>query len=175
MLVTACAHQPKLSTKSPASPSAAVKAQATHSTSLEFEKGKTNLSEISKKHLNELAAKANREGREIENIKILAWADREYPDKVQSKAPTREVILAKERAESIKDYLQEDLHADEKIDSFNMAKRPGLLSKVVRGEEYSVKENFEQAGASATELDNGSVSYSKASRALVIIDYIDNK
>lgn len=177
VLVAACSHQPKVS-KAPVStptPKVTSVTEGPHYTSLVFEKGKTVLSKMSKQHLNELAARANREGREIDNIKILAWADREYPDKVESKAPTREVILAKKRAESIKEYLQEDLHAEEKIDSFNMAKRPGLVSKMVRGEEYQLKEEIEHAGASASRLDNGNVSYSKASKALVIIDYQDDK
>lgn len=142
----------------------------TQYTTVEFEKGRTRLTPLSKKHLNELAAKAKRDSREIDEIKILAWADKEYPDR-GSKATTAEVILAKERAESIRNYLEKDLHSDEEIDTFNMAKRPGLMSKLVYGEDYQVKEKVEQAGATKTIRDDGSVSYSKASKAMVIIDY----
>jgi hypothetical protein len=145
-----------------------------HYASLEFTKGDSDLTSESKKYLNELAAMVDREGKEIEEIKVLAWADKEYPGKAQ-KASTKDILLAKQRARTIKEYLTDDLHSQEKIDLFNMAKRPGLLSKMVRTEDEAVKNAIEQMGPTGTTLGNGEISYSKASKAMVIVDYVDNK
>ncbi len=143
----------------------------THYTTVDFDKGKSSLSQASKEHLKDLASRAHKKGKAIEEIKILAWSDKEYPDKVKGKASTGDIILASERAQKIKSYLEDDLKESDDIDSFNMAKRPDLVSKLFRDDEYDVKTAFEQSGATGTRLDNGSVSYTKASKALVIIDY----
>lgn len=143
----------------------------TYYTTVIFDKGKSSLSEASKNHLKELAARAHKRGKPIEEIKILAWSDKEYPDKVKGKASTGDIILASERAQKIKNYLEDDLKESDDIDAFNMAKRPDLVSKLFRDDEYDVKTAFEQTGTTGTRLDDGSVSYTKASKALVIIDY----
>ena len=143
----------------------------THYTNVVFDKGKSNLSEASKKHLKVLASRAYQNGKPIKEIKILAWSDEEYPNKVKKKASTNDIILASERARKIRTYLEEDLNESDDIDSFNMAKRPDLVSKLFRDDEYDVKTAFEQSGATGSCLDDGSVSYTKASKALVIIDY----
>ncbi len=143
----------------------------THYTTLVFDKGRSSLSEASKNHLRDLASRAHKAGKPIEEIKILAWADKEYPDKVKGRAATGDIILASERAQKIKNYLEEDLKESEDIDAFNMARRPNLISKLFRDDEYEVKNAFEQSGATGSRLDDGSVSYTKASKALVIIDY----
>lgn len=172
IFATGCSHQAKK--KSPDKTAVAAKEiGGTHYTTIEFKKGTTKLTEASKVNLNSLTTRAHRSGREIDEIKVLAWADQEYPDKVH-KAPTREVILAKERANNIKKYLSKELHESEDIEAFNMAKRPNLVSKLFKNEDYDVKEAFEQTGATGTRLNDGSVSYSKASKAIVIIDYEDN-
>lgn len=143
----------------------------TYYTTIIFTKGKSSLTQKSKDHLKELAALAHKDGKPIEDIKILAWADKEYPDKTKSNAATRDIILASERAQKIKSYLEEDLKESEDIDAYNMARRPNLIAKLLHNEEYDVKKAFEQSGTTASRLDDGSVSYTKASKALVIIDY----
>lgn len=176
LLLGACAsRQPSVVTETRGLDAADLSAiTGAHYASLEFSKGDSDLSKESKMFLNELAALVDREGKEIEEIKVLAWADKEYPGKAQ-KASTKDILLAKERARAIKEYLTDDLHSQEKIDLFNMAKRPGLLSKMVRTEDEAVKNAIEQMGPTATTLGNGKISYSKASKAMVIVDYVDNK
>jgi hypothetical protein len=143
----------------------------THYTTIVFRPGKANLDSISKESIKKLAKKAHEQKRPIEEIRILAWSDKEYPDEVQKKASTKDIILATERAQKIKDYLEEDLKETDDIDAYNMAKRPNLISKLFRNDEYDVKEAFESSGATGSKLPDGSVSYTKASKALVIIDY----
>lgn len=140
-------------------------------TTIVFHKGKATLTKESKESLKELAAKAHHSKKPIDEVRILAWSDKEYPDKVKGEASAKEVKLASERAQKIKDYLEEDLKETEDIDAYNMAKRPNLVSKLFQNDEYEVKEAFESSGATAAKLPDGSVSYTKASKALVIIDY----
>lgn len=173
LLVVGCSHKVNKPVPTPTA-KAAAEVGGTHYATLEFEKGTSKLSEASKANLNALATRASRDGRKIEEIKILSWADQEYPDRVKGKAKTSEIILAKERGEKIKEYLKDDLHAREDIDAFNMAKRPNLLSKMFKDEDFSVKDAFEKSGATGTKLNDGNISYSKASKALVIIDYENN-
>lgn len=143
----------------------------TQYTTVFFKKGRASLDSLSKQHLKDLASRAHKEKREIEEIRILAWADKEYPDKVTGKSSEQDIKLASQRAEKIKDYLEVDLKEQEDIDSYNMAKRPDLVSKVFQNDEYKIKEAFETTGATGEKLPDGSVSYTKASKAIVIIDY----
>lgn len=140
-------------------------------TTLYYDKGKSGLTVLSQEHLKELARRAHRDPRPIEDIKILAWSDQEYPNEVTGKMSPRQIALASERARNIRAYLEDELREQEDIDAYNMARRPNLLAKLLRSEEYEVKEAFESSGVTASKLPDGSVSYTKASRALVIIDY----
>lgn len=143
----------------------------TRYTTIFFEKGRASLDSVSKQHLKDLASRAHKEKKEINEIRILAWADKEYPDKVTGKTSEKDVKLASQRAQKIRNYLEADLKEQEDIDSYNMAKRPDLLSKVFQNDEYKIKEAFETSGATGEKLPDGSVSYTKASKAIVIIDY----
>lgn len=144
-----------------------------YSISVEFPPAQSELSELSKEHLKELAERARQDGREIDKVKILAWADQEYPES-SHKAHPEQVILAGERAHAIKEYLAEDLSPGTSYNSFNMAKRPGLFSQIVKGDEYEIKQAVEELGPTATPREDGSLSYSQASKAVIIIDYKDN-
>jgi hypothetical protein len=143
----------------------------TEYTTVFFNKGRASLDSLSKQHLKDLISNAHKTRKEIDEIRILTWADKEYPDKVNGKASTSDIILASERAQKIRDYLEQDLKEMEDIDSYNMAKRPNLMSKLLQNDEYKVKEAFESSGATGDKLPDGSVSYTKASKAIVIIDY----
>lgn len=143
----------------------------TEYTTVFFNKGRASLDTLSKQHLKDLISNAHKTRKEINEIRILTWADKEYPDKVNGKASTSDIILASERAQKIRDYLELDLKEMEDIDSYNMAKRPNLMSKLLQNDEFKVKEAFESSGATGDKLPDGSVSYTKASKAIVIIDY----
>jgi hypothetical protein len=148
--------------------------EGSHYTAVQFDRGKSVLTDTNKKYLHELARKASRTGREIDEIKILAWADREYP-KEGEKSKIRDVILANERADVIRRFIKEGLNATEPIDIFNMAKKPGKLDQLLRDEEFRVKQDVAQSGVSATRLPSGQTSYTKAGKVLVIIDYREIK
>lgn len=140
-------------------------------TAVEFPKGKSDLTEMNKKYLRDFARKAEQSGREIEEIKVLAWSDKEYPGETKSQATVKDVILANARANTIREYIRKDLNTRSEIDVFNMAKKPDLFSSLTQGQDYRVKEDIEQSGVSATRLPSGQTSYTKAGKVLVIIDY----
>lgn len=140
-------------------------------TTVVFDKGKSNLSAINKESLQKLAETAHKNKKRIDEIRILSWADKEYPDKVKGINKEKDINLASERAERIKDYLENDLKETEDIDWYNMARRPNLLSKILRDDEFEVKEAFESSGTTGSRLPSGETSFTKASKALVIIDY----
>lgn len=141
------------------------------STAIIFDEGKKSLSPDGERNLQLFSRRVLRNERLIDSVKILAWADAEYP-KEATKAHPKEVILAKERAQEIKEYLQDKI-GDLRVHSYNMAKRPGTLSSVTKNEEYALKEALEEMGPTATKLENGELSYSKASKAIIIVEYKD--
>jgi hypothetical protein len=172
-MIAGCSHR-AAETRGSAEGIAQEGMEGSHYTALQFSRGRSVLTDANKKYLNELARKATRTGREISEIKILAWADREYPGKKNEKAKTRDVILANERANVIREFIRDDLKTREPIDVFNMAKKPGILDQITKDEEYRVKQDVAQSGVSATRLPSGETSYTKAGKVLVIIDYKEN-
>lgn len=145
--------------------------EGVHYTTIVFDKGESDLEKMNRANLLDLVKKARKQKSSISEIRILAWADSEYPDKLNPDTTKSDVKLASERASNIKKFLNKNMEDAADIDSFNMAKRPDLLSKMLRNDEFQVKEAFESSGATASELPDGSVSYTKASKAIVIIDY----
>jgi hypothetical protein len=179
LVLVSCASSRPTSVKSPtADPAIAAASKNIGGNfygTLEFSKGSSTLTESSKLQLKELRETFAADKRDVDEIKILAWADQEYPEVVENDAPAKEIILAHERAKNIKRYLSKELKADEEINLFNMAKRPGTLSTLTKSDDFEVKRAFERSGATSVRLDDGSVSYSKASKAIIVIDYDDEK
>ncbi len=139
---------------------------------LQFDKGTQRLSEASKKDLREFVASARREGREIDDIKILAWADREYPS-TGVRLTDRDVKMANERSKSIEKYLKDDLNTSGDYETYNMAKRPNKVSEFFKGDDYKTKRIFERSGAAPAGTDMQAFMNSKASKALIMVDYKD--
>lgn len=146
--------------------------EGTHYVALVFAPDSSELTGENKQYLNQLAMRALREGRDIEAIKILSWADKEYPEGA-TEVERKDIGLAHQRSTAIKKYLEDELHSEENIATYNMAKKPGLISRLFKNDEFTVKEAIEKSGASGSRLPDGSLSYTKASKALVIIDYAD--
>jgi hypothetical protein len=138
---------------------------------LEFDKGTQRLSDASKRDLREFIASAKKEGREIDDIKILAWADKEYPAK-QTALSDRDVKIATERSKAIEKYLKDVLNTDGNYATYNMAKRPNKVSEFFRGDDYKTKRIFENSNVPAgTQM--ASFMNNKASKALIMVDYED--
>lgn len=139
--------------------------------SLLFSPEDYTLSERNKKIIQDLLKKADKESAPITVIKVLAWSDQEYPDEEDETLPSEDQALALERGESIKSYIEDDMGRNERVKIFNMARRPNFFSEVAKNDEYQTKEAFEEAGPTSTILPDGEISFTKASKALVIIDF----
>ena len=137
---------------------------------LQFDKGTQRLSEASKKDLREFVASAKKEGREINEIKILSWADREYPAK-NVRLTDRDVKIATQRSESIEKYLKDDLDTKGDYETYNMAKRPNKVSEFFHGDDYKTKRFFERSGANPAGSDMQAFMKNKASKSLIMLDY----
>ena len=137
---------------------------------LSFDKGTQILSEASKKDLKEFVVSAQREGREIGDIKILAWPDREYPA-TSVRLTDRDVKMASQRSEAIEKYLKDDLNTKGDYETYNMAKRPNKVSEFFHGDDYKTKRFFERSTANPGGSDMQAFMNSKASKALIMLNY----
>jgi len=137
---------------------------------LDFNKGTRELSETSKRDLREFVASAQKDGRIIDDIKILSWADKEYP-KNGASLSGRDVRMANERSKSIEKYLKDDLKADANYATYNMAKRPNKVSEFFRADDYKTKRIFEKSGSTSDGNNFEDFVTSKAGKSLIMVDY----
>lgn len=137
---------------------------------LEFDKGTQRLSEASKRDLREFVTSAQRDGREIDDIRILSWADKEYPQS-GAKLADRDIKIANERSKSIEKYLKDDLKADANYATYNMAKRPNKVSEFFRADDYKTKRIFEKSGSAPAGTHFEDFVTSKAGKSLIMVDY----
>ncbi|MBC7430219.1 MAG: hypothetical protein H7336_16515 [Bacteriovorax sp.] len=149
---------------------AVAKTNSEYYTVLEFNKGTQRLSESSKRDLREFVASAQRDGREIDDIKILSWADKEYPGQ-GIKLSDRDVKIANDRNKSIEKYLKDDLKAAGSYATYNMAKRPNKINEFFKADDFKTKRIFERKGSTpaGTNIDNFVAS--KAGKSLIMVDY----
>ena len=168
LLVVSCAHETQ--NKSTVLETRPFPLPGTVATTVIFDQATPELTDHHRRQLSQLIVRAQATDKTIEGIKILAWSDAEYPATGKLKRSAED--LAEKRTQKIRKYLRYgDRLTTENFQTFNMAKRPSLLGQLGRSQDYKLKENFEHSGATATELPDGSKSYSKASKANVIIDY----
>ena len=160
-----CSSDAKKKSSEPKKVEATQEMKSEHYTSLSFDPGETRLSAMDKRNLQNLASQVRESGKEIDDIKILTWADKEY--KEVNQASSSDVILARQRAESIKNYFQEDLMADADFDYYNMAQRPGPLTRYFKTKGERIENMFKKNN------DPNMTADSRASKAVVIIEYED--
>lgn len=130
--------------------------------SIEFDRGEAKLSEADRRHLNELAMKMTIPGKLVDNVKIVTWADRVV--KNDQEATNTEIILARQRADSIKKYIERNLpqrQAQESADFYNMAENPQRYSTYMKDKGINLETAF---------MENGKPANADG-RALVIIEY----
>ena len=163
---TNTAHKEDLSKTS----QAVARTNGEYFTVLKFEKGTKRLSEASKRDLKAFVASAQKDGREIDDIKILAWADQEYPA-TGTKLSDHDITMAKERSKAIEKYLKDDLKTDGNYASYNMAKRPNRVSEFFHADDYKTKRIFEKSGAAPSGTELSAFMNSKASKAVIMVDY----
>lgn len=134
---------------------------------VEFEPGTDILTKESKEEIAFLVAKARSNGK-LDKIRVLAWADREYPV-AGEKVPRMETRLADERGDAVRAYLKEQLDIGD-VDVYNMARRPSAVSRMLRTPETKIKTKAEELGIAPSEADAPSLfsERRRASSALVM-------
>jgi hypothetical protein len=138
--------------------------EASYVTEIVFDKSSHELSEDSQRLLKDLLSEAKRKGR-IEEVKVMAWADAEYPKGGKLHKDQRE--LADNRGLEIGGYVR-DLVNDSKleVDKYNMAEHSTQLEKLFKTNDARVKRSLETAGLAQPGKSN---MPKKSGRALVMV------
>jgi len=133
-----------------------------------FAEGSTTLSQDLKNQIAQLVTDARAKG-QIQNVKVLAWADKEYP-MPKVKLADGDVSLAQKRAAAIDKYLHDDLGVSN-IDKYNMAERPNKIEQWFKTSDARVKNSAEQNGtAPRTKEETGVFGLKgQASKALILV------
>ncbi len=139
--------------------------EASWYTELNFEKGSARLDQEDYTAIQDLVKKSMDAGR-IDEIKIITWADQEYPSKNAKKLPSGQKQLADRRNERIKDFLKESYPSLD-VRVYNMAERPNALENLFQTSDARTKKTIESAGISY-DPDHHSHYPSKASSTLIL-------
>jgi hypothetical protein len=144
---------------------AADKADASYVTEVQFNRGMASLNADAIDKINNLVSRARNTG-EIDEIKVISWADQEYPSKNVKALPRVQRDLAAQRNAEIKNQI-EGISTKIDVDTYNMAERPGALSELFKTQNAKLKHNLEIAGIPTTASKVKMPS--KASKAVVMV------
>ncbi len=149
---------------------AAAQAGSGELTQIEFRINSDILSESEENDMKSFVATAKKRG-EIKELKVLAWADQEYPGKGLRLSATQEK-LASNRAEAIAKYLKKQFGFGY-VQMMNMAIRPNALQNAFKTPTAVTKEAMENNGAAPTDQNQTGLFglKSKSSQALVLVYY----
>ncbi|MES3037544.1 MAG: hypothetical protein V4736_06515 [Bdellovibrionota bacterium] len=147
---------------------AAEEMNAALSTQINFETGAKDLSPDAAEKINTIMNEARKKGK-VDHVKVIAWPDSEYPAK-GTKVPRAEINLAQDRVKVMKRYLTNELKAGT-VKTYNMAKRPTGLEKILKTPAVKVKDTLEASGSAPTSQEDTGVFGldGKASQGLVLI------
>ena len=132
---------------------------------ISFKRNSAVLTNDARVSLDHVVSRAQDRG-QVRDVKILAWADKDYPTKDAKRLPKRERDLAERRARAVKDYVATVFNLY-KVDTYNMAKQPNTIARIFDTSDARVKQAIERAGI--PHADSSAVASSKASRALVMV------
>lgn len=144
-------------------------------TVIEFAEGDNELSDAGKAQLKSFVENARYGGKEIENIKILSWADQNIKDSSSDSGTDFDRSIASERSEAIEEYLQEDLNTGADYTSYNMAENKSNVRNIFKSEDWK-RQPFSKAESRTLPRSDDAEEFIKlsennASRALVVVDY----
>jgi hypothetical protein len=132
-----------------------------------FDKNSDKLTDAQKNEIRAAVNEAAQKGK-IDEVKILAWSDKEYPAE-NGKQTKEEIGLAKNRIKHLKAFLKDELKVKD-VDAYNMAERPNSLEKLLNTSDAKVKNTTESAGGAPTEGNTGIFDLkAQASKGAVMI------
>lgn len=144
---------------------AALEVKASHFVEIEFKPGSSELSTASRTAIKNTLAEASKAG-SIDEVKILAWSDEEYPSKQQGALPAPAKRLADQRSDKVSDYVN-SLKYKVDVDRYNMAERPNVLQRWMKTPDARLKNAMLRAGL-PTNTDDRQYP-SKASKAVILV------
>ncbi len=116
---------------------------ASYFTELSYKKKSSRLNTQKQEALKDLVQKSMKEGK-IEEIKVLSWADQEYPRR-KTELSKHQRSLADRRSKKIENYLHQ-MYPNVEISTYNMAQRPEAIESYFRSADDKTKRSFERAG-----------------------------
>ena len=123
------------------------KTGASYYVDVAFQPGSSQLDDNAKAGLVDLINRSLHSG-QIQELKVVAWSDVDYPSENASYVPSSQRDLADERGDRIKTFIQSRYNGMN-VATYNMARRPDALSQAFNTSDAQTKQSFEQAGISA--------------------------
>ncbi|MEN0059779.1 MAG: OmpA family protein [Bdellovibrio sp.] len=131
-----------------------------------FDQGRSTLNDSAKSEIRKIVDEAKQKGK-IDELKVAAWADREYPTS-GTKASKQDIDLADERARSVKNFIKDDLQVGS-VNTYNMTERPNALQKFMRTDTAKTKTAMENTGAAPRTSDETGLFNQKAKSSKAVI------
>lgn len=175
LVVVACASTQKRDTEvasSAARASAdirqvAYEQEAAYVAELKFKKGSDELTVADRRKIKRMMREAEAAGK-ISEVKVISWADQEYPTAQQKKLDDEQIELAKNRNREISNFVLNSPDAKGVgVAEYSMAQRPSVFQKIFKTEDARLKYSLEEAGIPKGEAKDKRVA--KASRSVVMV------
>ncbi len=133
-------------------------------TEISFPRGESTMTKSAMDKIRILHQKAARRGK-VEEVKVITWADEEYPSVLKKKLSTDQRKIVTKRNHKLGNYIGK-IDNDAKIELFSMAERPGVMKSLFSSQDARIKKSLETAGISNT--DKTVKIPGKASKSIVI-------
>lgn len=133
-------------------------------TEITFLKGEATMTKTAMDKIRNLHHKAEQNGK-VGEVKVVTWADEEYPSVHKKKLSRDQRKLVKKRNAKVESYIRK-LDDDAKIELFSMAERPSTIKKLFSSQDSRIKKSLETAGIPNT--DTSVKVPGKASKSIVI-------
>jgi len=111
---------------------------------LTFKKASAKLPKDAAGKLRKAMKEAAAKGR-VSEIKIITWADQEYPSTFKGELPEGDRSLAAARGEAVAKLLAQTAGSAQ-VEKISMAERPGALGNFFKTSDFRVKRSLERAG-----------------------------
>jgi hypothetical protein len=137
---------------------------------VDFAPGDNSLTEESKTKIKNVLDKAENEGKDVDNIKVLSWSD---TDTNGGAVPTEfDRSIASERSDAIEEYIKEDLKTEANFKNYNMAESKDM-KRVVENQNWK-RQPFSKAESRTLPPqktdDLMDLKKNTTSKALVVVD-----
>lgn len=168
---TSSAKSTEPAVASPVAQQVAKETQAALVTEVSFHRGSAQLTAPAKRKLEQIINDAKARGK-IDDIKVIAWSDQNYPSKEKGSLVKQQRDLADKRSDEVQKYVKNYAESYVDVDTYNMAERPGTFESWFNTSDNRIKKSLENAGV-ATTADGALSIPNKRSTAMILV-VLDN-